>query len=231
MYAPRCVCTAFCVYDPNPSPPPQPIPSPPYLPPYLLHPPPTPPQPPPYLPSLPPPTSPPYPPLSPPTTPPYPPYPPPFPPPTSKVRGGQLRAIYAPQGMVHNRRSGFSPGAAQKSKFSETTFFDIVTTQNDHQRYVKHVPACIHVVFTLGIGCEGRGAPKRLLQNLLTQFFAPASSNIAVSEICFFDNVTIQYDHLRYVQHVLARSYVVFTLFWVCLAWGRFLARWIRRRQ
>ena len=43
----------------------------------------------------------------------------------------------------------FSPWAAQKSKFSKWIFFDIVTTQNDHPTYVKHVLGCIYVVFTL----------------------------------------------------------------------------------
>ena len=47
--------------------------------------------------------------------------------------------------------------------------------------------------------------------NLLMQFFTPDSSNIEVSETCFFDIVTTQYDHPRYVKHVLGRIYVFFT--------------------
>ena len=49
--------------------------------------------------------------------------------------------------------------------------------------------------------------------NLLMQFFTPGSSKIEVSETCFFDIVTTQYDHPRYVKHVLGRIYVFFTRF------------------
>ena len=31
----------------------------------------------------------------------------------------------------------------------ETCFFDLLTTQNDHPRYVKHVLGSIYVFFTL----------------------------------------------------------------------------------
>ena len=47
--------------------------------------------------------------------------------------------------------------------------------------------------------------------NLLMQFFTPDSSKIEVSETCFFDIVTTQYDHPRYVKHVSGRIYVLFT--------------------
>ena len=43
----------------------------------------------------------------------------------------------------------FHPRAAQKIEVFETCFFDIVTTQNDHPRYVKHVLGRIYVFFTL----------------------------------------------------------------------------------
>ena len=49
--------------------------------------------------------------------------------------------------------------------------------------------------------------------NLLMQFFTLDSSKIEVFETCFYDIVTIQYDHPRYVKHVLGRIYVFFTLF------------------
>ena len=49
--------------------------------------------------------------------------------------------------------------------------------------------------------------------NLLMQFFTPDSSKIEVFETCFFDIVTTQYDHPRYVKHVLGRIYVFFTRF------------------
>ena len=45
------------------------------------------------------------------------------------------------------------------------------------------------------------------------QFFTVGSSKIEVFETCFYDIVTTQYDHPRYVKHVLARIYVVYTLF------------------
>ena len=51
------------------------------------------------------------------------------------------------------------------------------------------------------------------VHNLLMQFFAPDSSKIEVSETYFYDIVTTQYDHPRYVKHVLGRIYMFFTLF------------------
>ena len=55
------------------------------------------------------------------------------------------------------------------------------------------------------------------MHNLLMQFFTPGSSNIEVFEPYFFDIVTTQHNHPRYVKHVLGRIYVFFTLFgnWV----------------
>ena len=51
------------------------------------------------------------------------------------------------------------------------------------------------------------------MHNLLMQFFNPDSSKIEVFETCFFDIVTTQNDHPRYVKHVLGRIYLFFTLF------------------
>ena len=52
----------------------------------------------------------------------------------------------------------FSTRTAQKSKFSKLVFFDIVTTQNEHPSYVKHVLGRIYVFFTLfGNQVRGRG--------------------------------------------------------------------------
>ena len=51
------------------------------------------------------------------------------------------------------------------------------------------------------------------VHNLLMQFFTLDSSKIKVFETCFYDIVTTQYDHLRYLKHVLGRIYVFFTLF------------------
>ena len=49
--------------------------------------------------------------------------------------------------------------------------------------------------------------------NLLMQFFTLGSSKIEVFETCFFDIVTTQNDHPRYVKHILGRIYMIFTLF------------------
>ena len=61
-------------------------------------------------------------------------------------------------------------------------------------------------------GGGGGGPPKGLVHNLLMQFFTLGSSKIEVFETCFFDIVTTQNDHPRYVKHVLGRIYVFFTL-------------------
>ena len=49
------------------------------------------------------------------------------------------------------------------------------------------------------------------VHNLVMQFFTPDSSKMELFETCFFDIVTAQYDHPRYVKHVLGRIYVFFT--------------------
>ena len=116
-----------------------------------------------------------------------------------QVRGGGG----APMRLVHNLLMHvFTPGSS-KIEVSETCFFDIVTIQNDHPRYVKHVSACI-CVFSIIFGYQvrGGGASMGLVHNLLMQVFTPGSSKIAVSETCFFDVVTSQNDHPRYVKHV-----------------------------
>ena len=71
--------------------------------------------------------------------------------------------------------------------------------------------------------CLGRvgGGQTGLVHNLLMQFLSLYSSKIEVSKTSYFD-----FDHPRYVKHLLARICVVFTLVWVCVAWGRLSARW-----
>ena len=59
----------------------------------------------------------------------------------------------------------------------------------------------------------------------LCTFSSLYSSKIEVSETYFFDIMITSNDHPRYGKHVLARIYVSFTLFWVCVAWGRFSAK------
>ena len=51
------------------------------------------------------------------------------------------------------------------------------------------------------------------VHNLLIHFFTPGSSKIEVFETCFFDTVTTQNDHPRYVKHVLGCICVFFTPF------------------
>ena len=60
----------------------------------------------------------------------------------------------------------FTPGSSKIEVF-ETCFSDVVTTQNDHPRYVKHVLGRIYMFFTLfGYWPHGGGggAPKGLVQ-------------------------------------------------------------------
>ena len=62
----------------------------------------------------------------------------------------------APMGLVHNLlMQVFTPDSSKMEVF-ETGFFDIVTTQNDHPRYVKHVSGCF-CVFSIIFGYQVRG--------------------------------------------------------------------------
>ena len=145
--------------------------------------------------------------------------------------GGSPKGLVEKKGLVHVQLVQFFTLGSSKIKVFETCFFDLVIAVNDHPRYVKHVSGRIHVFFTLfAIGWEG-GGQTGLVHILLMQFFTLYSSKIAVFETYFFGIVITQNDHPRYVKHVLARIYVVFTLSWVCVAWGRFSARWTCRRQ
>ena len=108
---------------------------------------------------------------------------------------------------------------SSKIEVFETCFFDTIITQNDHPRYIKHVLGRIYMFFTV-LGYSGGGAPKGLVHNLLMQVFTLDSSEIEVFETCFYDIVTIQYDHPRNVKHVLGRIYLFFTLFGYYLRWG-----------
>ena len=52
-------------------------------------------------------------------------------------------------GPVHNLLTQFFTLGSSKIEVFETCFCDIVTTQNDHPRYVKHVLGRIYMFFTL----------------------------------------------------------------------------------
>ena len=83
--------------------------------------------------------------------------------------------------MHHLLMQFFNPDSSKIEVF-ETYFFDIVTTQNDHPRYIKHVLGRIYLFFTL-FGNQvrgGGGAPRGLVHNLLMQFFTPDSSKMEV---------------------------------------------------
>ena len=95
--------------------------------------------------------------------------------------GGSLK------GLVRNLlMQFFSPGSSKIEVF-ETCFFDILITQNDHPRYVKHVSGRI-CVFCIPFGYWARGGgvfPKGLVHNLLMQFFTVGSSKSEVFETFF----------------------------------------------
>ena len=81
---------------------------------------------------------------------------------------------------------------SSKMQVFETCFFDIVTTENDHPRYVKHVSGRIYVFLT-PFGYHvwgGGGSPKGLVHNLLVQFSTLDSSKMEVFETCSFDIMT-----------------------------------------
>ena len=80
-------------------------------------------------------------------------------------------------------------GLAEGNRISETCFFDIVITQNDHSSSVKHVLGCIYVFVTLFGYWVGGGSPRGLVHNLLVQLFTVESSKIEVFKTCFFDTV------------------------------------------
>ena len=84
----------------------------------------------------------------------------------------------------------FTPDSSKIEVF-ETCFFDIVTTQNDHPSYVKHILGRIYVFLTLfGYQVRGGGSPRGLVHNLLMQFFTPDGSKMEVFETRFYDIVT-----------------------------------------
>ena len=67
---------------------------------------------------------------------------------------------------------------------------------------------------------SNNGLVNGLAHKLLMQFFTTGSSKIEAFENLFYDIVTTQYDHARYVRHVLGRIYLFFTLFGYWLGGG-----------
>ena len=78
----------------------------------------------------------------------------------------------------------FTLGGSKIEVF-EAYSHDIVTTQNDHPRYVKPVLGRIHPIWESGRG--GGGGSKGLVHNLLMQLFTLDSSKIEVFETCLFN--------------------------------------------
>ena len=78
--------------------------------------------------------------------------------------------------MVHNLLMQFFTLGTSKIEVSETYLIDIVTTHNDHPRYVKHVLGRIYVSFTFWGG---------VFQGISTQP-AYAVFHIEVSDTSFF---------------------------------------------
>ena len=74
-----------------------------------------------------------------------------------------------------------------KIEVFETCFYDIVTTQYDRPRYVKHVLGRIYVFFTLfGYWREGGGDSQGIgTQPAYAGFFTLGSSKIEVSDPFF----------------------------------------------
>ena len=119
-------------------------------------------------------------------------------------------------GPIHNLLMQLLTPASSKIKVFETCFSDIATTQNDHPRYLKHVLGRIYDFLTLfgyHIRGGGGGLPRDWYTTCSYIFSPRAAQKIEVFETCFFDIVTTQYDHPKYVKHLLGRIYVFFTLF------------------
>ena len=71
-------------------------------------------------------------------------------------------------GPLHNLLMQFFTLGSSKIEVFETCFYDIVITQNDHPRYVKHVLGRIYVFFTL-FGYQVPGGGGGVSQGIGTQ--------------------------------------------------------------
>ena len=97
-----------------------------------------------------------------------------------------------------------SPWAAQKLKFMNFFFFDIVTTHNDHPSYIEHILGSFRVFFLnlFGYLVRGRGgSPKAPVHILLMHFFILGSLDIEcwdIRDVRFFLIIVAMWHQLGY---------------------------------
>ena len=93
----------------------------------------------------------------------------------------------SPKGRVHNLLMQFFTPDSSKMEVFETYFFDIVTTQNDHPSYGKHVLGRIYVFFTLFgylVG-GGGGLPRDGCTTCLCSFSPRTAQKSKFSKLVF----------------------------------------------
>ena len=94
----------------------------------------------------------------------------------------------APKGWVHNLLVQLFTPDSSKIEVFETCFFDIVITQNDHPRYVKHVLGRAYMFLTL-FGCwaqgVGWGLPRDGYTTWLCSFSPWAAQKSKCSKLVF----------------------------------------------
>ena len=89
-------------------------------------------------------------------------------------------------GPVHNLLMQFFTLGSSKIEVFETSFFDIVTTENDHPSYAKHVLGRIYVFFTLfGYQVGGGGLPRDGYTTCLCSFSTRTAQKSKFSKLVF----------------------------------------------
>ena len=102
-------------------------------------------------------------------------------------------------------------------EFPKLIFVYILTIQNDQHPMQSMFSPLLCVFRTIWV--LGGGVPRGLGHNLLMQFSSLGSSKMEISETDVFDTLTIQNDHISYVQYVLAPP-PFFCVFHTILVWG-----------
>ena len=102
------------------------------------------------------------------------------------IRSGGGGGGGAPKGRVHNLLMQFFTPDSSKMEVFETYIFDIVTTQNDHPSYVKHVLGRIYVLFTLfGYQVGGGGLRRDGCTTCLCSFSPRTAEKSKFSKLVF----------------------------------------------